>query len=121
MWVLVVDDEPLVGRTLSNLIRRRLGLDVRFALDPAGALEAIGADGTPVAIVMDYDLGGGRNGADLLAVLRGRCDAPVACAFCSGSPPPRGIDLPWFCKARGIDDLVAWLTDVSGGPRRSPD
>ncbi len=67
--ILVVDDDPLVGKALSRLLRRE-GFEVAIASDAAQALVML--DGfTPDLVLSDHRMPG-MTGAELLALVRRR-------------------------------------------------
>lgn len=68
--VLVVDDDPLI-QVISRRVLERAGVQVSVAGSVAEGLAKLGAHALDLAI-LDYFLGGGECGCDLIAPLRAR-------------------------------------------------
>lgn len=133
-WVLLVEDDHLVGQALRRTIERGAGLRVRCARAPGMVWEALQQEPVPpVAAVLDHDLGHTRTtGLHLLFDLRRRLPR-LPCALHSGCSPEalveafysHGIGVasePVLCfwKPDGAGALVDWLRKLAGGGGRDP-
>lgn len=73
MRVLLIDDEPAIGRSFAR-VWRHSGIEVTVLQDPL-AVEAALAEATYDVVVSDFSMPG-RNGLDVLAIVKR--DAPAA-------------------------------------------
>ena len=89
----MVDDDPLVARSVARVVTLYTGLSVRCAHTQAEACQAIGTPPTAGVVLLDYDLGPqSPDGVGVLGSLRQRgFRAPAA--FVSSMPP-------WFVQRR---------------------
>jgi DNA-binding NarL/FixJ family response regulator len=83
--VLIVDDEPLVGMVLSDIVEEHGGRVVGPAESPKRAF-ALAAEHRPDVIVMDLRLKGGQDGVHAADTIKSVHGTPVV--FCSGYDDP---------------------------------
>lgn len=109
--VLVVDDDPLVLRALSRVLRRRFDVETAEATDVALKLLEEGAFD---AVLSDYEMPGG-NGIQLLQEVRFRhpmirrlltsgCDVPDL-----GQHVQSGLVQRFFAKPAACRDIMTFL------------
>ena len=121
--VLVVDDDPGLGRALRiNLTAR--GYEVTLAADGAAAL-ALAARHRPDLVVLDLGLPD-MDGTDVLAGLRGWTSAPVIVlsARDTEGEKVRALDAgadDYVTKPFGLDELLARLRAAERRARPAPD
>jgi DNA-binding NarL/FixJ family response regulator len=116
--VVVVDDHSLVADTVALALRDR-GIAVD-AVEPAAFIERISEDAPPGGLVLlDLDLGAGRDGVELVPRLRragwrvlmftaSRNQTRLAVAVAAGA-------LGWVCKSSPFDDLVEAVVRAAAG------
>jgi two-component system KDP operon response regulator KdpE len=109
--VLVVDDDPALARALSINLRAR-GYEVDVAGTGTAALR-LAARQPPDAVVLDLGLPD-MDGAEVIAGLRGWCNAPVLVLSARDSQPDKvaALDLgadDYVVKPFGMDELLARL------------
>jgi CheY-like chemotaxis protein len=118
-WVLIVDDDPLAARATARFVMGATSLHVAVVGDVDRALHLVTrATEPPLAVVLDYDLGGGEKGVSVLLSLRAS-GIEVPCAFHTGAPDKAraaltksrlGDGYPVFDKGgSGAQELVVWL------------
>lgn len=106
MRILIVDDDPLIGESLSRLLDR-LGHETWLAADPAGALFALSTRAVDTVLV-DWNMpgGGGRRVVD--AVAAGEVP-PAHMILITGLPgaclPPEAAGLPLLQKPFRVREL----------------
>ncbi len=119
MWLLLLEDEPAFGRSLSRTLNRVTGREIRVA-QSVRDLDFIIATtpNPPRAIILDLDLGSGPDGAEALRRLRHiGCQSTVA--FFTSASAERvesrlaavGLEErpPYFAKNEGTGKLAAWI------------
>jgi DNA-binding NarL/FixJ family response regulator len=116
--VVVVDDHSLVADTVALALRGR-GIEVS-AVEPAEFIARIGDDAPPGGLVLlDLDLGAGRDGAELVPQLRrsgwrvllftaSRNQLRLAVAVAAGA-------VGWVCKSSPFDELVQAVVRAAAG------
>ena len=88
MKILVLDDDPLVRDTVTELLCDA-GFEVRDAADPKEALELLAtAEAPPGLLITDIDLGSNINGYDVAAIAHRRWPT-VRIILISGQPHKR--------------------------------
>jgi ActR/RegA family two-component response regulator len=128
-WVLVVDDDPLMARSLSRVLSATTGARVSIVANVDDALRLVlrGSEAPAVAI-LDFELAGGETGLGLLLSLRSS-GSEVPCVFHTGVPSRAlaalessrlGDGYPVFEKGSGEAALLSWVTGiVAGGASRA--
>ncbi len=116
--VTVVDDHSLVADTVALALRER-GLGASAA-DPATFIEQVGSQAPPGGLVLlDLDLGSGRDGAELVPQLRrsgwqvllftaSRNETRIAVAVAAGA-------IGWVSKSSPFDTLVETVVRAAAG------
>jgi two-component system nitrate/nitrite response regulator NarL len=116
--VVVVDDHSLVADTVALALRER-GIAVTAA-EPAAFIERIDQEAPPGGLVLlDLDLGAGRDGLELVPTLRRvgwrvlmftatRNQTRLALAVAAGA-------VGWVCKSSPFDELVQAVVRAAAG------
>jgi DNA-binding NtrC family response regulator len=119
-WILVIDDDKLVGRAIARWIKQVTGLETRLARTIDQAEECAAGSLQPAAIVTDYQLESGEDGVQAIEHLRSLgCRAPAA--LLTGAPELAIQSLerstldevvPVFSKTEMQERLKDWLEQV---------
>ena len=125
MWLLHIEDDVAVQRTLRRSLRVITDLEVVCACSLAAALEAYRArrPHEPLALIADFDLGSSEpDGVAAVAALR-RAGLVRPCAFLTSTPEgdvrrrlaAESVTDPitLWPKPDGISGAVEWLTAIA--------
>lgn len=118
-WLLLIDDDRLVARSLGRWVERVARMDVRVAQDADEAERLVRAS-RPTALISDFELRGAENGVDVLLRLRRLgCQAPAALltaapdrALTALTASPLNEVIPVFSKAEYGALLTGWLDQL---------
>lgn len=116
--VLIVDDDPGIREVVRMALEEEAGHRVEEAVDGAGAVARLLGDG-PLVALLDLHLGGGLDGAGVLAAVEGDPDLARrhGLVLLTGTPRdrfPAGVaalvdrlGIPVLGKPFDLDDLLA--------------